>query len=102
MPNVLYTIDNDSSGATTAGQTVNFDTVTSSSSSVRCPVTVDLQLKNDGTWYDYVGNESNWPWISSYTSGTSFEIQTNDYATYANPESLSSFSVRAVATDVDS
>ena len=54
-------------------------------------------------WINYVGNEASYPWINDYVSGTGFDIQTDDAATYADPASAQTvFNCRVVASDPDS
>ena len=96
QPNESYTIEVSPSPA----YTISFPTVTTTTDATRCPFTLDLQISDGTVYQDYVGNEGTYPWISSYTSNTGFEIQTDDAATYGNPTSL--FNCRLVAIDPDS
>ena len=90
---------------TTAAQTITFPSVTTTTDSTRCPISVDLQIYLINTWVDYVGNTANYPWIdsASYLSNTGFDVQTDDASTYANPaNSQVIFNCRVIATDPDS
>ena len=70
----------------TAGMNVPFVSVTTTTDSTRCPITISLQIFDGIGWNDYTGNEANYPWISSGSmSSTEFIIQTDDAATYADP-----------------
>ena len=102
MNDLTYTIDNRNSGAT-AAQTVLFDAVHSSPAGLtRCPVSVTLEIYHSGVWVDYSTSPATFPWVTNYVTDTSFEVQTDDYATYADPSAPYTASCRIVATDPDS
>ena len=84
--------------AITAEQSVSFVGVTTSTDATRCPISVDLQIFDGLNWINYVGSEASYPWINDYVSGSGFDIQTDDSATYANPASAKVvFNCRVVA-----
>jgi len=62
----------------------------SSSKGDLCPFTHDLQILDasgggiNGAYVDLIGNELTFPWLSG--SAPNYMIQTDDAATYADPE----------------
>ena len=77
MTPIAYVIDNKTPSSTTADLPVSFPSVTATvADSTRCPVTVNMQIENNGSWLDVSGNEATYPWIKTgtYATGIGFTI----------------------------
>ena len=85
---ITYVIDNRTPAATTPATPIAWPTVTSTTDSTRCPVTLTYEIFTDPTW------------TVLETSPTAVEIQTDDYATLlADPANPVTHLVRFSATE---
>ena len=69
---------------TTATQSILFAAVTTTTSIVLCPISIEMEIYSNFVWVS-ANNVGLFPWIPSYTSGTGFDLQTDDAATLADP-----------------